>query len=660
MGFARSIKSNTVAEWKDFYVNYTKLRARIKHRDFKNAMHQEMQKINSFYYLLEKKAIDEKNQIFDDCYSENPKESFADLRAQTELTDDEVGSKRINKHMLHKMVKARISDVSETENEDTKADDSSNITSLIRMPRGLTLRKKEKNLTEFLHSLVKIIAYRDLNASALLRLAKLYSEKRRQDTFYEEFSEKLKASYFYKSKKAELIRMAIKQLYQRLFAKNEPEKARTVFRRIRRGNTTSDWSYIVSGLLAGVSLVCAYHIEHPYDAKSFFFWPVLLIYFGFFLFGICLKIFKSTQINYKFIFNFDVCSSMNNSLYMISASIFIFSHVVLSSIIRHLCGSYEISDSKTTDIKNKEYITEKQNHYEMVSFLVQCTIFGLPMDVFFYNSRLYLFGAYAHAFFKHLSEVRFRHFYFIDVLQSFSFVFKRLFKTFGERSHYYSYSFIAIFPAIRIVQCLRRYRTSKLAFPHIANAVKYILAIFLIILRLFKKEMESGDKLGQRIRLLEQVLSVVNSSFGVIWDYMMDWVLTRNKFVFPKNFYIFACVYDIFARFSWVFGRHYQNSEELGAFEAMVEVVRRFIWTVIRVEVEHLNNCDKLRAKNDIALTSGELFYKKDQEETEAAQAETGNETATETATETENSETDEGREKESVSNETEHEDDEM
>lgn len=94
MGFANNIKSNAVPEWKDFYVDYDKLRSQMRRKDFRSILYNQLNKVNDFYFLLEKKAVDEKDKIFDDVFTELPDENFEDLRTQTEDTGDEKRTRR--------------------------------------------------------------------------------------------------------------------------------------------------------------------------------------------------------------------------------------------------------------------------------------------------------------------------------------------------------------------------------------------------------------------------------------------------------------------------------------------------------------------------------------------------------------------------------------
>ena len=182
-----------------------------------------------------------------------------------------------------------------------------------------------------------------------------------------------------------------------------------------------------------------------------------------------MKIFKSNSINYKFIFNFDMCSYMNNALFLSTVSIMLSMNVLSFMFL------------------NTFYISL------IIAF--QAVVLFNPFDIVFYNSRVYLISVFLRAIFFQFSTVRFRHYYFIDLL-----------------------------------------------------------------------------------------------------------------------FYIF--VYNLLVRSLWIL--NYLNIDPslhiARACESWLEIIRRFFWTQVRVEVEHLNNYDQLKLNKAINLTSGELFYKKDQE----------------------------------------------
>lgn len=618
MGFANNVRNNAIPEWRDFYIDYDKLRARVKKKDFEKLLYSELTKVNNFYFLLERRAVEEKDKIFDEAFTEMPHENFEDLRAQTENTDEESDSEaraessvEPDRHMQRANLgrqgryKAETSvslpdsvsdeETRESEEEDTPSESSTAISGAIRehlgqglkrfmrMPRGITRRRKEKAITEFLHTLVKITTYRDLNSSAMLKLAKKHSSSRRYGRFYDEFEKRYHQTYFFKSRKIEQIRTAIKQLYKRMFAKNQPEKARKVFRQIKKGLESSDWLFICSGFLIGVTYALAILLFPPIESHHKLFWAATNVYFGFIIFGFCIKVFKTLQINYKFIFNFDVCSSMNNSLYLMLASTLLFSNLAIYALVdRYLPWMYRFCVA------------------------AQICILFIPFDVLFYNSRLYLIGVFARIILQPLSTVRFRHFYFADVAQSFSFSIQQVLCAFKIDNGYILVLVSSIFPVIRIMQCLKRYTTSKLAFPHIANCLKFSLSILFTLSKFAVSK--NDDFFGFFV-----LFGIASTVASLLWDIFVDWAILRSRRVFPRIIYHAIVGYDIVARFIWAF-KVIQKTEQ-PVLESIVEIIRRFLWTLLRVEVEHLNNCDEFKMKNVISLTAGELFYKKDQVE---------------------------------------------
>lgn len=586
MGFSNTLRRNAVNEWKDYYVDYEQLRVRIKNRDFKSMLYAEVNKINSFYFLLEKKAVNEKYHLFNEIIPEMPVENPLDTKSQ----DSEADEARDSADGFGRST-------NESENDNKSFIEEKGLSKYIPLKKGYTRRKKEKLITEFLHNLVKIKAYRDLNSSGLLKLAKKYSVLFQNEIFYEKFNQKLQETYFYKSKRVDAIRNVVKKAYKKTFAKDQPEKAKTVFNRLGRGSKTLDIYYIISGFFAGITfgLSCQYVATDSSEYK--FMCGINNCYFGFFLFGLCLKTFKYYSINYKFIFNFDVVSSMNNSIYLLLVS----SLMLISNIAYYFKDS--ISALDTTDL---------------ISLMPLVFIFN-PLDVLCFNSRIYLISSFSKGLFLPVSTIRFRHFYFVDILQSFKFpieaVILHLFSNSINKKTYAKSAYL-LFPTVRILQCLKRFTTSRLPFPHIANTGKYLLSL----LFLFFDILSTNGYKNPNLQTLIVGLRLMSSIASFSWDVLIDWVILRNRYMFPKAFYTFAVIFNFAVRFYWtktfftrnIVGGTKDDSRDHVVIESLAEIIRRFMWTLIRVEVEHLNNCDELKMKKSINLTSGEFFYKKD------------------------------------------------
>lgn len=90
----------------------------------------------------------------------------------------------------------------------------------------------------------------------------------------------------------------------------------------------------------------------------------------------------------------------------------------------------------------------------------------------------------------------------------------------------------------RFAQCLRRYRDSKEAFPHLVNAGKYATTFLVVIFATLRAYHQSSyattfDNPYTTLWLLSQALS---STYAYTWDIKMDWGLFdrnagENKFL---------------------------------------------------------------------------------------------------------------------------------
>ena len=198
MGFAEHIKSRAVSGWKDFYIDYDELISKIKTKEFRPALIAELTKINSFYFLLEKKAVEQKNKLFEEIVEDISNEGFSIIRAKSEKTldprkrygldDSEInslkktaGDNNIGIYMDLEPVKMdnslKDTVISVRDENDCKFSISSGsekgkyqktankiefgFGKFIGFSKGFNKRKKEKHMTELVHSLVKIKGYRN-------------------------------------------------------------------------------------------------------------------------------------------------------------------------------------------------------------------------------------------------------------------------------------------------------------------------------------------------------------------------------------------------------------------------------------------------------------------------------------------------------------------
>uniref|UniRef100_A0A4W5NK94 Xenotropic and polytropic retrovirus receptor 1a n=1 Tax=Hucho hucho TaxID=62062 RepID=A0A4W5NK94_9TELE len=191
--------------------------------------------------------------------------------------------------------------------------------------------------------------------------------------------------------------------------------------------------------------------------------------------------------------------------------------------------------------------------------------------------------------------------------------------------HSYSYGLRAIIQCLpawfRFVQCLRRYRDTKRAFPHLVNAGKYSTTFFVVTFAaLYSTHKEQKHSDADVFFYLLIVFSAVSSLYTLIWDLKMDWGLfdrgagentfLREEIVYPqKAYYYCAIIEDVILRFAWTIQISLTTMTNIpsvgdivGTVLAPLEVFRRFVWNFFRLENEHLNNCGEFRAVRDISV----------------------------------------------------------
>ena len=91
--------------------------------------------------------------------------------------------------------------------------------------------------------------------------------------------------------------------------------------------------------------------------------------------------------------------------------------------------------------------------------------------------------------------------------------------------------FVICLPAWwRFWQCIRRYRDSKEAFPHLVNAAKYSTTFVVVLFGWLNGYFADPDGGGHSLLFYAWILSsVVSSLYAYTWDIKMDWgLLDKN------------------------------------------------------------------------------------------------------------------------------------
>jgi len=179
----------------------------------------------------------------------------------------------------------------------------------------------------------------------------------------------------------------------------------------------------------------------------------------------------------------------------------------------------------------------------------------------------------------------------------------------------------------RLLQCARRFHDSG-DKKHLANLGKYFASIVVVLV--------GALELGENSIVVVIIVSIISTTYSATWDVFMDWGLGHDELLaifsasptgiveqsedagvqdttktskgrqllFPKYFYPCAIIFDIVARCSWVISllpitalTDDVPTRELFRFAmTALEIARRSVWAVIRIEHEQVANASKYRA----------------------------------------------------------------
>ncbi|CAF0865164.1 unnamed protein product [Didymodactylos carnosus] len=174
----------------------------------------------------------------------------------------------------------------------------------------------------------------------------------------------------------------------------------------------------------------------------------------------------------------------------------------------------------------------------------------------------------------------------------------------------------------RMAQCLRRYRDTRLIFPHLLNAIKYSAGLLVAFANGLQRyfSLKYLTQATNPFFYLWILTQIINSGFKYGWDIKMDWgffdkqagenVFLREELVYPKKFYYYAVIIENFIfRYIWILRvyltvkhEYIENIELITFILGLIECIRRFLWNYFRLENEHLNNCGQFRAVRDISI----------------------------------------------------------
>nr|WPQ75098.1 xenotropic and polytropic retrovirus receptor 1 [Antheraea pernyi] len=485
--------------------------------------------------------------------------------------------------------------------------------------------------SEFYLSLILLQNYQNLNYTGFRKILKKHDKLLNVSNGAQWRAVNVETSHFYTNKDIDRLISDTEATVTNELEGGDRQKAMKKLRVPPLGEQQSPWTTFKVGLFSGsfivlfitVVLSALFHEGGTDNFKTAFRLyrgPFLLVEF-IFLIGINVYGWRSSGVNHVLIFELDPRNHLSEQDLMELAAIFgvVWALSILSFIY-------------SASLSIPPFVNPLALVIIMLAFLFN------PLKVFRHEARFWFLRICGRILAAPFMPVLFADFWLADQWNSFTAAFLDFhylvaFYVAGadwfnvndafESTRWYviTRAIVNIVPAwSRFWQCLRRYRDSREAWPHLVNAGKYSTTFFVVIFSTLRKIYSDRyeDTYDNPFLYAWFGCQLISSIYTYTWDVKMDWGLfscgprAENKFlrdeiVYSPGFYYFAIVEDFVLRFIWtvsyvVTEKNLASHETMTSILAPLEVIRRFIWNFFRLENEHLNNCGKFRAVRDISV----------------------------------------------------------
>ncbi|XP_043496961.1 xenotropic and polytropic retrovirus receptor 1 [Polistes fuscatus] len=492
------------------------------------------------------------------------------------------------------------------------------------------LRELKLAFSEFYLSLILLQNYQNLNYTGFRKILKKHDKLLSVESGSKWRVECVEIAHFYTSKDIDKLIQETEATVTNDLEGGDRQRAMKRLRVPPLGEHQSPWTTFKVGLFSGSFIILSITVvlsgifhesgENLKIAFRLYRGPMLIIQF-LFLIGVNVYGWRSSGVNHVLIFELDPRNHLSEQHLM-----------ELSAVLGVVWALSLLSFLYSASLSIPPYV----NPLALVCLML--LFFLNPLRIFHHEARFWLLKIIGRVLVSPFAYVNFADFWLADQLNSLTtalldFQFLTCFYItngnwfeVGNTKQCTSESLIIrpivnCLPAwFRFAQCLRRYRDSKEAFPHLANAGKYSTTFLVVIANtLYNYHRDEYANQWENPWLWSWVTScIVNSVYSYTWDLKMDWGLLdsnagENRFLREEvvysaaGCYYFAIIEDFILRFIWVASFiliqcKYVSNDMMTSIVAPLEVFRRFIWNFFRLENEHLNNCGKFRAVRDISI----------------------------------------------------------
>ncbi|KAL2506567.1 Phosphate transporter PHO1 [Abeliophyllum distichum] len=469
--------------------------------------------------------------------------------------------------------------------------------------------------------------YSSLNMMAFTKiLKKLDKVSNRQASA--SYLKEVKRSHFISSDKVVRLMDEVESLFTQHFANKDRKKAMKFLRPQQLKNSHMVTFFVglftgcfvtlfsVYGILAHLSGMFTSRTEAAYMESVYpIFSTFALLSLHLFMYGCNLLMWKSTRINYNFIFEFQTNTTLKyRDAFLICTSLM--TAVVAAMVIHLILLSRDFSPHQV----------------DMIPGILLLFFIGLlicPLNIFYRPTRYCFIRVIRNIVCSPFYKVLMVDFFMADQLTSQIPLLRHLesascyflagsfkthnYETCKSAKLYKELAYVISFAPYywRAMQCARRW-FDECNTDHLANLGKYVSAMVAAGARLTYARQPT--QLWMVIVLLTSLVATV---YQLYWDFVKDWGLFKPKSKNPwlrddlilknKSIYYVSIALNFVLRVAWVetvmrFNIGMFESRLLEFFLASLEVIRRGHWNFYRLENEHLNNVGKFRAVKTVPL----------------------------------------------------------